>query len=71
MAKFLLVGRKFINTENIDYIDLGEEEKSVITVYFAGAGDAGRSIQFTGDEAGELWEKLEEETTLGTSAPRP
>jgi hypothetical protein len=71
MAKFLLVGRKLINMENIDYVDLGDEEKSTVTVYFGGAGDSSRSIQFTGDEANELWERLEEETTLGTSEPRP
>jgi hypothetical protein len=71
MAKFLLVGRKFINIDSVDYIDLGEEDKSTITVYFNGPADKNRSIQFTGDEASELWEKLEEETTLGTSEPRP
>jgi hypothetical protein len=71
MAKFLLVGRKFINMENIDYVDLGDEEKSTVTVYFGGPGDGSRCIQFTGDEASELWERLEEETTLGTSEPRP
>jgi hypothetical protein len=71
MAKFLLVGRKFINMDNINYIDLGEEESSTVTVYFCGAEDTKKSIQFTGDEATELWERLEEETTLGTSEPRP
>jgi len=71
MAKFLLVGRKFINLENVDYIDLGEEGSSTVTVYFGGQGDTQRSMQFTGDEATQLWELLEEENFFGTSSPRP
>jgi len=71
MAKFLMVGRKLINMENIDYVDLGDEDNSLLKVYFGGPGDGSRCLQFTGDEAGELWERLEEETTLGTSQPRP
>ena len=71
MAKYLLVGRKFINLENVDFIDLGEEGGSTITLYFGGQGDGWRSMQFTGDEATQLWELLEEESFLGTSNPRP
>lgn len=71
MAKFMLIDRKFINLDNIDYIDLGEEGGSTTTVYFGGQGDTGRSLQFTGDEATQLWELLEEESFLGMSSPRP
>ena len=70
MAKFLLIGRKGINMDNVDYIDLGEEGNSTVTIYFGGPGDVERSIQFTGDEANELWERLEEESIFGTSEPR-
>ena len=70
MAKFLLIGRKSINLENVDYIDLGKEGNGTVTIYFAGSGDDKRNIKFTGDEANELWEKLIEEEILGTSAPR-
>lgn len=69
MAKFLQIGRKLINMDNVDYIDLGEEGNTTVTVYF-GEPETKRSIPFTGDEANELWERLEEESILGTSEPR-
>lgn len=71
MAKFLLIGRKCINLDNVDYIDLGEEDGSPVIVYFGGQGDTQRVMQFTGDEATQLLELLEEEVFLGTSEPRP
>ena len=70
MTKFLVIGRKCINLAHVNYIDLGEEGSDKVTVYFGGPGDPKESIQFTGDEAIELWERLEEENILGTSAPR-
>ena len=71
MANFLLVGRKCINLDNVDYIDLGEEAGSTVTVCFGGLGDTQKSMQFTGDDATQLWELLEEENILGSSKPRP
>ena len=71
MAKFIQIGRKSINLDNVDYIDMGKEGSATAVIYFAGSDDSKRSIKFIGDEANELWEKLIEEEILGTSAPRP
>jgi hypothetical protein len=71
MAKFLQIGRKSINLDNVDYIDMGKEGSTTVTIYFGGSENDKNSIKFAGDEANELWEKLIEEEILGTSAPRP
>ena len=70
MAKFLLVGRKFINMENVLYVDIGDANHSTLTIYFGNSGDVQKSLQFTGDEAVELWERLTEEYYLGSSETR-
>jgi hypothetical protein len=71
MAKFLQIGRKSINPDNVDYIDLGKERSTTVTIYFSGFENDKNSVKFAGDEANVLWEKLVEEEVLGTSAPRP
>jgi hypothetical protein len=71
MAKFIQIGRKSINLDNVDYIDMGKEGNTTATIYFGGSENDKNSIKFAGDEANELWEKLIEEEILGTSAPRP
>ncbi|HEY3277804.1 MAG TPA: hypothetical protein VGJ94_14395 [Syntrophorhabdaceae bacterium] len=70
MAKFVSIGKKFLNLENVDYIEIGEEESSPITVCFGGQGEGWRTLKFSGDDAAKLWEMLEEENILGTCSPR-
>lgn len=67
MAKLLQVGRKVINLDNVDYIDLGEEGASSVTIHFASQA----CMEFTGEDATQLWELVEEENFYGTSNPRP
>ena len=67
MARLLQVGRKLINLDNVDYVDLGQEGNVCLTVHFASE----KCMEFTGDDATQLWELLEEENFLGTSNPRP
>ncbi len=67
MPKLIQVGRKVTNPDNVDYIDLGQEGGSGVTVHFASQ----MCMEFTGADATQLWELVEEENFYGTSNPRP
>lgn len=51
MAKFLRVGNRFVNLDNIDYVELNAETDGDVIMHFTGAE---RTVSFGGGDAEEL-----------------
>jgi hypothetical protein len=51
MAKFLRVGNRVVNLDNIDYVELNSETDGDVIVHFAGEE---RTVSFGGDDAEEV-----------------